>query len=122
MLLQAITIDDAIYEAEKGARSFANTHVFPGGCLPSKEAIADCLGRVTSMRQVWLDDITAHYPPTLAAWRERFLGAWERLRPTRLRRALPPPLGLLPLLLGGGLPRAPDRRRAGAVREAGAGG
>ena len=81
MLLQAITIDDEIYEAEKGARSFANTHVFPGGCLPSKEAIADCVARVTSMREVWLDDITAHYPPTLAAWRERFLGAWERLRP-----------------------------------------
>jgi cyclopropane-fatty-acyl-phospholipid synthase len=80
MLLQAITIDDEIYEAEKGARSFANTHVFPGGCLPSIETIADCVGRVTSMRQVWLDDITAHYPPTLAAWRERFLGAWERLR------------------------------------------
>jgi cyclopropane-fatty-acyl-phospholipid synthase len=81
MLLQAITIDDEMYEVEKAARSFANTHVFPGGCLPSKETIADCLARVTSMRQVWVDDITAHYPPTLAAWRERFLGAWERLRP-----------------------------------------
>jgi cyclopropane-fatty-acyl-phospholipid synthase len=81
MLLQAITIDDQIYEAEKGARSFANTHVFPGGCLPSKEKIADCVARVTSMRQVWLDDITAHYPPTLAAWRKRFFDAWERLRP-----------------------------------------
>jgi cyclopropane-fatty-acyl-phospholipid synthase len=81
MLLQAITIDDAIYEAAKGARSFANTHVFPGGCLPSKQKIADCVARVTSMRQVWLDDITAHYPPTLAAWRQRFFDAWERLRP-----------------------------------------
>jgi cyclopropane-fatty-acyl-phospholipid synthase len=80
MLLQAITIDDDIYEIEKGARSFANTHVFPGGCLPSEGLIADCLARVTSMRQVWMDDITAHYPLTLAAWRERFLGAWERLR------------------------------------------
>jgi cyclopropane-fatty-acyl-phospholipid synthase len=80
MLLQAITIDDGIYEAEKAARSFANTHVFPGGCLPSLAAIGDSVRRVTSMREVWLDDITAHYPPTLAAWRERFLGAWERLR------------------------------------------
>jgi cyclopropane-fatty-acyl-phospholipid synthase len=80
MLLQAITIGDDIYEIEKGARSFANTHVFPGGCLPSEGLIADCLARVTSMRQVWADDITAHYPLTLAAWRERFLGAWERLR------------------------------------------
>ena len=80
MLLQAITIGDDIYEIEKGARSFANTHVFPGGCLPSQGLIANCLERVTSMRQVWVDDITAHYPPTLAAWRERFFGAWERLR------------------------------------------
>ncbi len=80
MLLQAITIDDRMYEAEKGARSFANTHVFPGGCLPSQRLIAECVARVTDMRQVWVDDITAHYPPTLAAWRERFSSAWEWLR------------------------------------------
>ncbi len=80
MLLQAITIDDDLYEAEKGARSFANTHVFPGGCLPSKDLIAECLRRDTEMRQVWEEDITEHYPLTLAAWRERFGGAWERLR------------------------------------------
>jgi cyclopropane-fatty-acyl-phospholipid synthase len=80
MLLQAITIDDRIYEVEKAAKSFANTHVFPGGCLPSEGLIASCLARATSMRQVWIDDITAHYPPTLAAWRERFFGAWDRLR------------------------------------------
>jgi cyclopropane-fatty-acyl-phospholipid synthase len=80
MLLQAITIDDSIYEIEKAAKSFANTHVFPGGCLPSEGLIAGCLERVTSMRQVWIDDITAHYPPTLASWRERFFDGWERLR------------------------------------------
>jgi cyclopropane-fatty-acyl-phospholipid synthase len=80
MLLQAITIDDRIYEIEKGAKSFANTHVFPGGCLPSQGLITGCLERVTSMKQVWVDDITVHYPPTLAAWRERFFAGWERLR------------------------------------------
>jgi cyclopropane-fatty-acyl-phospholipid synthase len=80
MLLQAITIDDSLYEIEKGARSFANTHVFPGGCLPSRRLIADCVARDTRMRQVWSEDITAHYPLTLAAWRERFGAAWERLR------------------------------------------
>jgi cyclopropane-fatty-acyl-phospholipid synthase len=80
MLLQAITIDDRLYEAEKAARSFANTHVFPGGCLPSNRVIADCLARVTDMRQVWSEDITAHYPPTLAAWRQRFHANWESLR------------------------------------------
>jgi cyclopropane-fatty-acyl-phospholipid synthase len=80
MLLQAIAIDDRLYEAEKASRSFANTHVFPGGCLPSNRVIADCLARVTDMRQIWSEDITAHYPPTLAAWRRRFHAAWEDLR------------------------------------------
>jgi cyclopropane-fatty-acyl-phospholipid synthase len=80
MFLQAIVIDDDLYEAEKASRSFANTHVFPGGCLPSKATIASCLARVTSLRQVWSEDITADYPPTLAAWRQRFLAAWDRLR------------------------------------------
>lgn len=80
MLLQAITIGDRIYEVEKASKSFANTHVFPGGCLPSEGLIANCLARVTNMRQVWVEDITAHYPPTLATWRERFFSAWERLR------------------------------------------
>lgn len=80
MLLQAITIDDRIYEIEKASKSFANTHVFPGGCLPSEGLISGCLERVTSMKQVWIDDITAHYPPTLAVWRERFFAAWDRLR------------------------------------------
>jgi cyclopropane-fatty-acyl-phospholipid synthase len=80
MLLQAITIDDRLYEAEKASRSFANTHIFPGGCLPSNKLIADCLARVTDLREVWMSDITAHYPPTLASWRRRFLDRWERLR------------------------------------------
>jgi cyclopropane-fatty-acyl-phospholipid synthase len=80
MLLQAITIDDHLYEVEKGVRSFANTHVFPGGCLPSQELIAACIARHTEMREVWSEDITDHYALTLAAWRERFGVAWERLR------------------------------------------
>lgn len=80
MFLQAIVIDDDLYEAEKATRSFANTHIFPGGCLPSRSLIAACLRRATRMRQVWMEDITDHYPPTLAAWRERFHAAWERLR------------------------------------------
>ena len=54
--------------------------------LPALErAIADCLQRVTSMRPVWAEDITAHYPPTLAAWRERFFG---RLGPAPHRAAM----------------------------------
>jgi cyclopropane-fatty-acyl-phospholipid synthase len=79
-LLQAITVDDRLYEIEKASKSFANTHVFPGGCLPSLKRIADSVGTVTEMREIWLDDITAHYPPTLAMWRERFFASWDKLK------------------------------------------
>ncbi len=40
MLLQAITIDDRAYPVEKASKSFIRTYVFPGGCLPSLEVIA----------------------------------------------------------------------------------
>ena len=79
MLLQAIVIDDRAYEVEKAGKSFINTHIFPGGCLPSMEVIARSVARVTDFRQVHLDDITAHYALTLERWRERFLAATERL-------------------------------------------
>ncbi len=72
MLLQAITIDDAAYEVEKASRSFANTHVFPGGCLPSLSVIERCVARHTDMRGTWVDDITDHYVATLQHWRRAF--------------------------------------------------
>ena len=56
MLLQAITIDDRAYEVEKATRSFANTHIFPGGCLPSLEVISRSVARATDLRAVHLED------------------------------------------------------------------
>jgi cyclopropane-fatty-acyl-phospholipid synthase len=79
MLLQAIVIEDDAYEVEKAAKSFMNTHVFPGGCLPSMEVIGRTVARVTDFRQAHVEDITAHYALTLQRWRERFLAASERL-------------------------------------------
>jgi cyclopropane-fatty-acyl-phospholipid synthase len=79
MLLQAIVIDDRAYQVEKGGKSFINTYIFPGGCLPSLEVISRQLARVTDLRQVHMEDITAHYATTLAHWRARFLAASGRL-------------------------------------------
>jgi len=78
MLLQAITIDDGAYEVEKASRSFANTHVFPGGCLPSLPVIQRNVVRHTDMQPVWLDDITDHYVTTIARWRAAFEENAER--------------------------------------------
>jgi cyclopropane-fatty-acyl-phospholipid synthase len=80
MLLQAITIDARAYAVEKAKRSFANTHIFPGGCLPSLEVISRSISRVTDLRAVQVEDITAHYVKTLRCWRENFLAQLERVR------------------------------------------
>jgi cyclopropane-fatty-acyl-phospholipid synthase len=70
--LQAIVIDDRLYEQEKATRSFSNKLIFPGGCLPSVEVIQHCVARETDLSTVWLDEIGAHYARTLELWRERF--------------------------------------------------
>jgi cyclopropane-fatty-acyl-phospholipid synthase len=74
MLLQAITIDHRFYELEKAARSFANTHVFPSGCLPSLPVIRRCAARA-GLTELEAADLTDSYPPTLQGWRENFLAA-----------------------------------------------
>jgi cyclopropane-fatty-acyl-phospholipid synthase len=79
MLLQAIVIEDSAYEVEKGGKSFINTYIFPGGCLPSMKVISRTVARASDLRQVHLEDITAHYATTLAHWRERFLASTERV-------------------------------------------
>jgi cyclopropane-fatty-acyl-phospholipid synthase len=73
MFLQAIVVDDRAYELEKAARSFANTLIFPGGCLPSVEVIQGAIASQTDLSTVWLEDISAHYARTLELWRERFV-------------------------------------------------
>jgi cyclopropane-fatty-acyl-phospholipid synthase len=72
MLLQAIIIDDRAYEVEKAGKSFINTYVFPGGCLPSLEVIARCVARRTDMQTLALEDLTPDYAETLRRWRENF--------------------------------------------------
>ena len=81
MFLQAIVIDDRLYAAEKAARSFANKHIFPGGCLPSQRVIGDLVAAATDMRIVWTEEISDHYVRTLRLWRERFEAAWPELEP-----------------------------------------
>jgi cyclopropane-fatty-acyl-phospholipid synthase len=69
MLLQAITMDDRAYQVEKNSKSFIRTFVFPNGCLPSLQVIAECLADRTDMRTAHLEELTPHYAETLRRWR-----------------------------------------------------
>jgi cyclopropane-fatty-acyl-phospholipid synthase len=79
MALQAITIDDRLFEVEKASRTFIRSHIFPNGCLPSLEVISRSVARRTDMRIVDLEDITPHYAETLRRWRANFEAARHRL-------------------------------------------
>jgi cyclopropane-fatty-acyl-phospholipid synthase len=69
MFLQAITVDDRLFDLEKASRTFIRTYVFPNGCLPSLAVIADATARRSDLRMVDLEDITPHYAETLRRWR-----------------------------------------------------
>ena len=72
MLIQAITITDQRYQQAKRSVDFIQRYIFPGGCLPSNEIIAQCVSRNTDMMIVNLHDIGFDYAKTLAEWRKRF--------------------------------------------------
>jgi cyclopropane-fatty-acyl-phospholipid synthase len=79
MLLQAITIDDRAYHLEKASRSFMNSYIFPGGCLPSLAVIMRQLARRTDMQAMGLEDLTPDYVETLRRWRRSFSGTAHEL-------------------------------------------
>jgi cyclopropane-fatty-acyl-phospholipid synthase len=79
MLLQAITIDDRAYAVEKASKSFIRTAIFPNGCLPSQQVIANRLARHTDLRMLHHEDLTDHYVTTLQRWRDNLETNGDRL-------------------------------------------
>lgn len=80
MAVQAITIHDGAYEIEKRQRSFINTLIFPGGCLPSRELMGRLVTSDTRLRTVDVEDLTPHYAETLRRWRATFNERLDEVR------------------------------------------
>ncbi len=78
-LVQAITTTGRLFPVERDASTFINEMIFPGGHTPSIEAILDAVARSSEMRPVAMYDITAHYPPTLRAWRANLQRNWPQI-------------------------------------------
>ena len=71
MALQAIVLPDQRFERAKTTQDFIKQYIFPGGCLPSVEAIVSSTSRSTDLALLDLEDLGGHYAMTLARWRER---------------------------------------------------
>jgi cyclopropane-fatty-acyl-phospholipid synthase len=80
MLLQAIVIDDRAYEEALQTVDFIKKFIFPGSFIPSPQAMADALARVTDLRLIQLEDLTPNYARTLSDWHDRFVAAFDRIR------------------------------------------
>jgi cyclopropane-fatty-acyl-phospholipid synthase len=80
LALQAITVPDSRYERAKTSSDFVKSHVFPGSCLPSVEAIERGLARHTDLEVERVDAFPQDYAQTLAAWNERLATRADRAR------------------------------------------
>ena len=80
MVMQAITMQDQRYESYRDQVDFIQRYIFPGGCLPSNQVVADHIAVDTDMQIVGLEDITFHYALTLSAWREAFFARIDEVR------------------------------------------
>src|SRR3954468_2371192 len=76
--LQSITMPHDRMLATRNAYTWIHKYVFPGGIIPSLQAIEQSLAR-TKLSIVESRDLGPHYAHTLALWRERFVANWGRL-------------------------------------------
>ncbi|WP_405958287.1 class I SAM-dependent methyltransferase [Streptomyces phaeochromogenes] len=72
MALQAITMPHDRMLASRDTFTWIHKYVFPGGLIPSTEAIEETARAHTGLRLARRDAFGAHYAETLRLWRERF--------------------------------------------------
>ncbi len=77
-VLQAITIDEAHFEAYRSSPDFIQRCIFPGGMLPTPERMAAHASRVGLRFSTELR-FGRDYARTLADWRHRFLAQWPAI-------------------------------------------
>ena len=74
--IQAITIDDKIYNRYKTKTDFIQKYIFPGGFLPCKNEILK-LSNENGLKFEKCNSYGSHYSSTLSIWKDEFLNKWE---------------------------------------------
>ncbi|MEP0520753.1 MAG: cyclopropane-fatty-acyl-phospholipid synthase family protein [Hyphomicrobiales bacterium] len=78
--LQIITIQDRFFHSYRSDIDFIRRYIFPGGMLPSPEALRK-LGNQVDLQLVSERIFGQDYAKTLKLWRERFDEAWPTIKP-----------------------------------------
>ena len=77
--IQAITIDDNIFDRYKTKTDFIQKYIFPGGFLPSKSIINKHVSE-NGLTIKSYDSYADHYSNTLAIWRNEFNKKWDLIK------------------------------------------
>ncbi len=74
--IQAITIDDKLFDRYKTKEDFIQRYIFPGGFLPSKKSLYNHANE-NGLEINEYNSYGLHYSNTLKIWRNEFLEKWE---------------------------------------------
>ena len=77
--IQAITIDDNLFDRYKNKQDFIQKYIFPGGFLPSKNSLNKYVsdnGLTIKSYESYAD----HYSNTLVLWKKEFEKKWDLIK------------------------------------------
>ena len=77
--IQAITIDDSLFDRYKNKQDFIQKYIFPGGFLPSKNSLNKYVSN-NGLTIKSYDSYADHYSNTLALWRNEFNRKWNLIK------------------------------------------
>jgi cyclopropane-fatty-acyl-phospholipid synthase len=77
--IQAITIDDSLYDRYKNKQDFIQKYIFPGGFLPNKNTINKLVSKNGLSVNSYIS-YADHYADTLAIWRNEFNKKWSLIK------------------------------------------
>ena len=77
--IQAITIDDSLFDRYKNKQDFIQKYIFPGGFLPSRNELQNYVD-TNGLKFDEYNSYANHYSDTLIIWREIFNKKWDLIK------------------------------------------
>ena len=77
--IQAITIDDTLFDRYKNKEDFIQKYIFPGGFLPNKNSINKYVSN-NGLAIKSYESYADHYSNTLSIWRDEFNKKWDLIK------------------------------------------
>jgi len=78
--IQAITMSHDRMRVTRRTFGWIQKYIFPGGLIPSLQAIDETLAAHTTLRVSQRRELGPHYARTLGLWRTRFLANWPHIQ------------------------------------------